>query len=430
MKHLLRWCYSIIFWLIVPFLVGHLLWKSRNNPDYRYRWRERFGYPKGIQHWSSHGILLHAVSVGELNAARPVLESLLVNYPHLAITITTTTPTASHQVQQWFRHRVQHAYLPFDLPHTMARFLDKLKPRLVLVMETEIWPNLFFISHQKNAQLVMLNARLSPRTARHYRWLSGLVRPTLQKVDWIGAQSTADARRLVIHGANPNAVHVTGNLKFNVQPSEQDWRRARTLKQQLQHRLVLIAGSTHDGEESILIKQFIQLQLLFPKLLLVLAPRHPDRAEKVYALCRQQNLETVRYTHSKPIDNQAQIIILDVIGQLLSWYGAADVTFMGGTLVPIGGHNPIEPAVMGCAVVIGPYRESILDTAQQLSDANAAITVDSETELAASLHRLLNDAALRTQIGDSAQEWVMNKSGGLQKTLSQLAKFLTIDSPE
>ncbi len=424
MERLLRWCYSAVFWLIVPFLLLHLVWKGRTNRDYRRRWRERFGYPKQLSSWLADGILLHAVSVGELNAARPVLDRLLQQYPQLPITITTTTPSASRQVTECFGEQVQHAYLPFDLPQPLNHFLGKLKPRLVLVMETEIWPNLFFQAHRHGAVLAMLNARLSRHTAARYRWLAPLVKPTLAMVDWLGAQSAADAQRLIVHGADSTAVEITGNLKFDLQPASQDWQRVRDLKQQLGKRLVWIAGSTHAGEESILLDQYQRWQAEYPELLLVLAPRHPERAERVYAECQQRDLHAVRYTHSRPVDTQAEVIILDIIGQLLSWYGAGDLAFLGGTLVPVGGHNAVEPAAMGCPVVVGPYRENIQETVARLDAVNGAVLLDSEQQLGACLAGLLADGELRQRMGQAAQELVFSQSGGLEKTLTRLARVL------
>ncbi len=425
MERLLRWCYSAVFWLIIPFLLCHLLWKSRHNGDYRKRWRERFGRPRNLANWSTNGILLHAVSVGELNAARPVLDGLLSQNPNFSITITTTTPAASQQVREWFGDKVQHTYLPFDVPQLVGRFLALLKPKLVLIMETEIWPNLFFHARKHGAELAMLNARLSRRTAQHFNWLAPLVRPTLHKVSWLGAQSQADAERLIAHGARLSAVEITGNLKFDLQPDQQVWLRTKQLQAQLAQRLVCLAGSTHEGEELILLRIFKRLQTHFPNLLLVLAPRHPDRGEKVHALCAQQNLYAVRYTHSQPIDNQAEVIILDIIGQLLSWYGAADIAFLGGTLVPVGGHNAVEPAAMGCPVIVGPYRENILETAARLDYAGAALLLKSDADLQGCMHTLLSDPVLREQMGQKAQQLVAGESGGLEKSLNRLTEMLT-----
>lgn len=425
MERLLRWCYSTIFWVIVPFLLCHLLWKSRHDPAYRQRWRERFAHPHRFSQWRTGGILLHAVSVGELNAARPVVDNLLLRYPDIPVVITTTTPTASRQVREWFGERVQHSYLPFDLPQLMARFVGRLKPRLVLVMETEIWPNLFAHAQRQGAFLAMLNARLSRRTAKRYRLLAPLVSATLRRVAWLGAQTRDDANRLIASGAEPGAVEVTGNLKFDLQPSAQDRQRVDELQAQLGNRLVCIAGSTHDGEEQVLLRLFRPLQALAPKLLLVLAPRHPDRAARVSALCEQHGLHTVRYTRSQPIDTRAEVIILDVIGQLLSWYGAADIAFLGGTLVPVGGHNAVEPAAMGCALLVGPYRENIQETAARLQAAEAAMLIDSEAEeLEQCLRRLITDSALRHRLGDNARQLVASQSGGLEKTLARLARVI------
>lgn len=424
MERVLRWCYSTIFWLIVPFLLCHLLWKSRNNRKYRQRWRERFGYSDALSTWPGGGVLLHAVSVGELNAARPVLENILLHYPQTPVMITTTTPTASEQVREWFGQRVQHMYLPFDLPQLMNRFIGRLQPRLVLVMETEIWPNLFAQAHRYGAFLAMLNARLSPRTANRYQWLSPLMTATLHQVNWLGVQTQGDAKRLIDNGVQQTAIAITGNLKFDLQPNQQDRQRVRDLKSQLGERLVWTAGSTHDGEELILLQLFRDLQQQSPNLLLVLAPRHPDRAERVYAHCQQLGLRTVRYTHSRPIDTDAEIIILDVIGQLLSWYGASDLAFLGGTLVPVGGHNAVEPAAMGCPVIVGPFRENIHETAMRLSEAQAGILLDTKADLKPALQQLLSDSGLRKQIGLAAERLVASQSGGLEKTMQQLKSVL------
>ncbi len=424
MERVLRWCYSTIFWLIVPFLLCHLLWKSRNNHKYRQRWRERFSYSDALSSWPGGGVLLHAVSVGELNAARPVLENILRHYPQTPVMITTTTPTASEQVCEWFGTRVQHMYLPFDLPQLMNRFIGRLQPRLVLIMETEIWPNLFAQAHRHGAFLAMLNARLSPRTANRYQWLSPLMTATLEQVNWLGVQTQGDARRLIDNGVQQAAIAITGNLKFDLQPNQQDKQRVLDLKSQLGERLVWTAGSTHDGEELILLQLFRDLQQHSPNLLLVLAPRHPDRAERVYAHCRQLGLRTVRYTHSQPIDTDAEIIILDVIGQLLSWYGASDLAFLGGTLVPVGGHNAVEPAAMGCPVVVGPFRENIQETAMRLKQAQAAVLLKTKADLKPALLQLLSDSDLRQQMGLAAERLVASQSGGLEKTMQQLKSIL------
>jgi len=387
-----------------------------HNVDYRRRWRERLALAPQRQHWRSGGVVIHAVSVGELNAARPVIEHLLQQHTDCPVTITTTTPTASALVSDWFQDRCQHCYLPFDLQWCMQGFMQQLQPRLLLLLETELWPNLILQARQHGCRIGVINARFSPSTVALFRRFHGFSRATLSALDWIAAQTETDAERFIQAGAVADAVAVVGNLKMDVPIEPGLHVAARQLRERLQPRPILVAGSTHEGEEALLLQAYAQIRSSHPDLLLVLAPRHPERADAVAHLLLQQKLRCIRLSSGREVGATVDVVLIDMLGQLLLWYGTADVVFLGGTLVNIGGHNPVEAAAMGTMQVIGPYHQQIEHTAAALAATGAAIVLRQQSELATQIMAVLDDSARRRHVTSAAQLLISQQHGALAKT--------------
>lgn len=426
-----RWqhfCYNLLGYLVWPLLFVHLWRKSRHDANYRQRWSERLALAPQRLHWRRGGVLIHAVSVGELNAARPVIEHLLAQHPHCPVTITTATPTASALLIDWFGDRCQHCYLPFDLGWVMARFMRQLQPRLLLLLETELWPNLILQARGQDARVAVINGRFSPSTLALFSRFRAFTRYTLQALDWVAAQTATDVERFIQAGANAQSVELVGNLKMDVPIAPQLRLDAQQLRAGLQPRPVLVAGSTHAGEEALLLQAFMAARQTFPDLLLVLAPRHPDRAEAVAQLLDQQQLHSLRLSSKQTLSASVDVLLIDTLGQLLQWYGAADVVFLGGTLVNIGGHNPVEAAAMGTMQLIGPYHQQIKHTALALAETGAAVLLSDHEQLLPALLQCLQDSARRRHCSAAVQLLISQQQGALGKTTAWIDAQLSRDN--
>ncbi len=287
--------------------------------------------------------------------------------------------------------------------------------RVLLLLESEVWPNLILQATQHGCCVAIINARLSASTAVVYRRFDGFLRHTLGVVNWIAAQSESDAERFLRIGAAATTVEVVGNLKMDVSIDPQLHVAARQLRERLQPRPILVAGSTHQGEEALLLQAIVTVRSVFPELLLVLAPRHPERADAVAQLLQQQQLKCVRLSSGRDIGDDVDVVLIDMLGQLLRWYGAADVVFLGGTLINIGGHNPVEAAAMGTMQIIGPYHQRIEHTAAALAATGAAVLLQHHDELAEVLITALEDSAKRRHVTSAAQLMISQQHGALAK---------------
>ncbi|MGH8457779.1 MAG: lipid IV(A) 3-deoxy-D-manno-octulosonic acid transferase, partial [Nevskiales bacterium] len=357
----MRRLYSFAFYLLLPLILGYFFWRSLREPGYRQRWRERFGRrPAGAgSAVAAGGIWLHVASIGEAQAARPLVESLLKQYPRLPpLTLTCITPTGSECLRQLWGERVAHSYLPFDTPAAVTRFLDRLQPKLALVLETELWPNLYASCAARGIPLLMVSARMTETSLKSFNRFpgAGLLRETLACTAGILAQTEADAQRYRRAGAPAERVAVAGNLKFDYRLDPSLVSRAQVLREGWgAARPVWIAASTHEGEEAIVLVAHARLRERQPDLLLVLVPRHPQRFETVAGLCAKSGLSTARRSRGETGDTHSAILLVDTIGELNMFYAAADVVFVGGSLVPVGGHNLLEPAALGLPILVGPH---------------------------------------------------------------------------
>lgn len=420
----MRLIYAALFYLATPFLILRLWLKGRGNPAYRRRWRERFA----LQDFSSAipgCVWLHAVSVGEAEAAAPLVNALRDSHPGLPILVTATTPTGSARVAALFGDGVQHVYMPYDLPDAVGRFLDGYRPRLAVFMETEIWPNLFAACAVRGIPLAVVNARLSERSCRGYRRLPAVMAQTMAAVNAVAAQTAEDAARFASLGVPADRLHVLGNLKFDREPPPGLAGQGQSLRRQLLgNRPVWIAASTHEGEEEQVLAAHDALLAQWPDLLLVLAPRHPERCGKVAGLLAERGYGYVSRSQSKPCGIDSQVFLLDTLGELNLFYAAADVAFVGGSLAPTGGHNVLEPATLGLPVLFGPHMFNFKDIAGRLLQARGAVQVEDSTQLAEQVGRLLRDEPARAGVGDAGRAFVAKNRGALTRHVALLGRWL------
>ncbi len=433
---MLRWLYTAVLYLIVPSVLLRLLWRGMRNRGYWHRWGERFGFFAAPE--LRDPIWLHAVSVGETLAAAPLIRELLERYPQRSLVITTTTPTGSAQLQALFGEqflgqpadrasgRIFHVYFPYDLPGAVRRFLTKTRPSLALVMETELWPNLFRQCARLRIPVVIANARLSARSAKGYGRLGSLVRETLADISLIAAQNESDAERFRELGIRADGVTVMGNLKFDQRIPGDLEDRAEVLRRQLgASRSVFVAASTHEGEDEQVLDAFAQIREQRPDTLLLLVPRHPERFVRVAALARKRGYSVVLRSEDRPCEADTGVFVGDTLGELLLFYAAADVAFVGGSLVPVGGHNMLEPAALGVPMVFGPHLFNFSDISRGLLEAGAARCIEDSEQLAAAVSELLADAALRAEMGEAGRKLVAENRGALERLLDLLGSYLS-----
>jgi 3-deoxy-D-manno-octulosonic-acid transferase len=411
--------------LALPFTLARLLGRSIRQPEYRRHWGQRLGFAPAAP---AGGIWLHAVSVGEVNAAVPLIDAVRAACPGLPLLVTTTTPTGAEQVRLRLGGQVRHTYLPYDLPGACARFMRRHRPRLGIVMETELWPNLFAAAAAARVPLVLANARLSARSARGYaRWMA-LTRQTLGQLAAVCAQSVADAERFVALGLAPARLTVTGNLKFDTTPP--DPRPSLELRQRLgPARPVWLAASTHEGEEAIVLAAHRAVRARYPQAVLILAPRHPQRFADAARLASAGGWSTVR--RSSDTGGECAVYVADTLGELPALMAAADVVFVGGSLGcsagAKGGHNLIEPAQVARPVLFGPYMHNFATLREQIIDAGAGWQVASSRELATAIGKLFDDADTRRQMGDAGAALVARHRGATARTLSVIEACLERD---
>jgi len=419
----MRFLYSTLISLSTPLVLSYFAIRGLRDRDYLSRWNERFGFiaddhPKG-------GILVHAASVGEFNAANPLIKCLLKTYPDIPLTVTTLTPTGSERVSRDLGDKVFHSYIPIDTPGAVRRFLKRLQPRLIIVMETEIWPNLYLQSQAQDIPLLMANARLSKRSVKRFQRMPGFVADVLQTVNWIGAQSKADAERLIHCGAKPQHVEMTGNIKFDLAVPASLEERAEALRLRWgRQRPVLVAGSTHEADENVILPAFVSLLSTLPDALLILVPRYPERFTRATQLARAAGLQTELRSQGEACSKQAQCFVIDSIGELMNYYACADLTFVGGSFGEQGGHNPLEPAALGKPVLLGPNMENAKEIAAQLLQDNAARRVNNQSAVQKAAQEILSDGVLRDRMGQAGRELIEKNKGALDLTLKALTKLL------
>lgn len=421
--NIVRILYSAVFYLLLPLILGRLLWRGIKAPEYRNRYWERLG-------WYRHRvegpvIWFHAVSVGEAEAAFPLIKRLQQDYPAKKILITTTTPTGSARVQAVLADTVAHVYLPYDTPDSVARFIAAFRPELGVVMETEIWPNLFAACASKGIPLCIVNARLSDKSARGYAKIPSIIQPALACVKQIAAQTLEDAERFVSIGAERERVQAVGNLKFDIAIDPQLLVSGRQLKREtFSGRFVWIIASTHKNEEAIFVKLYQKLKSSIPELLLLLVPRHPERFTEVERLVIENDLKLTTRSSQSNCTDETDVFLLDSMGELKLFYAAADLAFVGGSMVPAGGHNILEPAALGVPVMFGPYMDNFREIKRNVLAAEAAIQCLNDAEILSHVGGLYQNPAAREALVQNGLQFVADNRGALDKIAKMIALLI------
>ena len=419
-----RRIYSLILYLLVPLVVARLFLRSVRVSGYRQRMGERFGFGLSLPR-EEQVLWIHAVSVGEVQAALLLVRALRECHPQTRFLLTTMTVTGAECVCTAFgtESAVIHRYVPYDLPNAVHRFLKCTRPQLLIIMETELWPNLIRACRQRGIPVILANARLSERSARRYRRFPTLTREILQDISAIAVQASADAERFKDLGAPSERLRITGNIKFDLCLPAGLREEAATLRSNLYpNRPIWIAASTHEGEEKTILAAHIELRRTLPNALLLLVPRHPERFLRVAALCRRTGFTPVTWSEHCQVPTECAVYLGDTMGRLPLFYATADAAFVGGSLMPVGGHNPLEPAILGIPIAFGPHRFNFSEISQQLLEAGAAQGVKDVSTLATTMIHWLQDANLRHTIGERGRQVVEANRGALAALVEVVEK--------
>ncbi|PKG57660.1 3-deoxy-D-manno-octulosonic acid transferase [Shewanella sp. Choline-02u-19] len=417
-----RSLYSALLYLILPLLLVYLAVRAFKSPDYRSRWNERFGF-KGLQQTD---LLLHCVSMGETIAAIPLIKQIQANYPHLTITVTTTSPTGSAAVLRAFSDEVQHCYLPFDLAWCSRRFVTQVAPKTCIIMETELWPNLIHYLKCNNSKVLLANARLSQKSADAYQKRPHLNLPMLQSLDAIAAQSEQAAARFIELGVNKDKVTVCGSLKFELDVAPARIEAAKAVREgwQAEHRPIWVAGSVHPGEFELMLQAHQRVMQHYPTALMVMVPRHPEQFDTAVTAVKQANMLVARRSLNDDVTAQTQIVVGDTMGELLTLYAAGDQAFVGGTLIEGGGHNPLEPAAVGLPVFVGPHHWDFKEITQLLQNEGALQIVDASEPLAQMLIEFFGNKQAYTIASNAAKKVVADNRGALKKQFALVESLI------
>ena len=421
-----RLVYSAVLYGLAP-LIAWRIWREQ-VPTYSRL--QRLGLHLGPLPPAPR-IWLHCASVGEVRAARPLIKGLLARYPAHSLLITTMTATGAQQAQALISEqtaadqvRLAHRFLPLDFPGAAKRFVRHVQPELAILFETELWPNLIHTCHQQGVPVAVVNGRLSPRAFKRYQRLRPLMASMLADISWLAAKSPADAERFNTLGCNTEITRIVGSLKFELVSQDSSIKEGERLHQDWGGRTVWVAGSTRDGEEALLLEAHRQVLARYPDALLVLVPRHPQRFDEVAKLCKTEGWTLIRRSQQQPVTAQTQVYLGDTLGELAMLYAAGSVAFVGGSLVPLGGHNVLEPAALGRPVLSGPSIENFADVAEPLQAAGALTLVDSPDALADALADYFANPERAQEAGLAGWETIQAHRGALSRTLDGLEKFL------
>ena len=425
------WSVAVCF--LLPYALFNLVRRGLRYPAYWSRWPERFGY--GVPVDGGKSIWVHAVSVGEVRSAAQLVNELGRRFPGYRLMVTTGTPTGSEQVRELFADRVSHSYVPYDLPGAVGRFMDRVQPEFAIVAETELWPNLFGECGKRGIPLFLVNVRISPDSLRRYKRVPVATNAMLANADLLCAQSREDSRQLEGLGVSGHLIHVTGNLKFDAPVEESVLAEGAQLRGHWgRDRFVLIAASTHPGEERRILASVGQLRAMHPELLLVLVPRHPERFSRVARLCKRAGYNTVRRTeHSGALPSDIEVVVGDTMGELQKLYAASDVAFVGGSLVQVGGHNILEACAVGVPVIFGPHMFQAEEIGAMALERGAARRVADAISLADTVRTYIRQPELLATAAVSARALVADNRGALERTLglidSALANIRRVAAP-
>lgn len=418
--------YSFSLIVAFPIALARLWVRGKKLPAYRLRWRERCGLIPDTQKFTQPFVWLHTVSVGEFITAKPIINHLLKR-DDISVVVTTTTPAASEQVVKNYGDRIYHVYSPYDSMIFVNNFLKKINPGLVVILETELWPNTIHCCYKKNIPVVVVNGRLSEKSAKGYGYVSWLFQPMISRITHVAVQNSNDAKRFQALGLNAKKTSITGSIKFDVQITGTMREKAKKMQNKFSmggKRKIFLAASTHRGEDKIVLDAFVGIRKNIPDCLLLLAPRHPDRFNAVYDLCQSRKFKLARRSNYSSPQMDDHILLCDTMGELLLMYGSADLAFVGGSLVNNGGHNFIEAAAWGIPVLSGPSTYNFAQVTSLLLDAEGMTIVHNENELSEISIALLKNDADRERRGNSALQVMKNNRGATEKTNALIERWL------
>ena len=427
-----RFLYSTLLYMATPFVLLRLALRARKAPAYGLRWKERFGFFPALSR-DKPVIWVHSVSVGETIASAPLVRELITAYPEYRIMITTMTPTGSDRVKDlhkaYIGDRVQHVYCPYDLPDAQKRFLDRVNPAMALIVDTELWPNTVAACRKRNIPVVIVNARLSERSAKGYAKFGGLTHTMLNNLSVVACQSKDDGQRFIDLGLPEGRLQVTGSVKFDLTVEQDTIEQGRALRKSWETGLghaarVLIAASTHDGEDQQILDSYKSLLANHDDLLLLLVPRHPERFNDVYQLIQENQLEVIRHSESSKTRPAIRVILGDTMGEMMKLFAASDIAFVGGSLVATGGHNMLEPAALGLPVLSGPHIFNFTDISQQLEQAGGLRFVNDSGALTSEVRKLLDNDDHYREMSQNATDFVNQNRGALERTLTVISRLL------
>lgn len=424
---MLRHIYTVLTYLLQPFILILMCQRGRKLPEYRKRLLERYSFYHDISPPQAKGIVIHAASVGEVIAATPLVKAIQQKYPDLPITVTTVTPTGSARVKAAFGDSISHIYLPYDLPDAISRFLNFVDPKLFMVIETELWPNLIHQVKKRQIPFIIANARLSPRSAKRYGWVKKHLTSMWENIDLILAQDAVSAERYLELGFNSTRLINTGNLKFDLEITTELLTKViqTRINLNLVGRPVWIAGSTHEGEEKLILEAHQTLLERYPNLVLILVPRHPERFDSVEELLKEIQIPYVKRSDHQPLLPNTQVLLGDTMGEMMLLYGLAKIAFIGGSLVKHGGHNPLEPIAFELPVISGIYTFNFPEVFTKLRNVNGVVEISSEKEeLIKAVNYFLEHPELGKKISQAGFAVLKENQGALKRHLNYLAPYL------
>jgi len=421
---LARLIYTLLFYCLTPVIFLRLLIRSRKAPAYRRRWGERLGFVPTLK--GGEVIWVHSVSVGETLAAVPMIKQLQLRNPQAQLVVTTMTPTGSERVKASFGDSVYHVYAPYDMPDAVSRFIRRVKPNKLIIMETELWPNLIAGCRRHNVPVLIANARLSAKSAKGYSKVSALTSSILSNLSCVTAQTIDDGERFKELGLATDKLQVTGNIKFDLDLDQTVRDKATMLRTEWQvenQRPIFLVASTHRGEDEFILAAHKQILHSYPNVLMVLVPRHPERFNEIAELCTKEGFSLARRSQNQAPQVSDQILLGDTMGELLAFCGAADVTFVGGSLVSVGGHNYIEPAAWQTPVLSGPSMFNFAEASKLLIDAGGMKVCSTSEEISTVVCELLGSEQKRKEMGEAAKAVAEQNRGALEKLLTAIDKL-------
>ncbi|WP_372768024.1 lipid IV(A) 3-deoxy-D-manno-octulosonic acid transferase [Pseudoalteromonas sp.] len=417
-----RLIYSFFLYILSPLVFLHLWLRGKKAPEYRKRWAERLAFYNA--HFKPDSLVIHCASVGELMAASKLIHQLKDNY---SITLTCNTPTGSAEIQKQFGNTLQHVYLPLDFPCAIGRFFKALKPKAIIILETELWPNLIIKAQQQHIPVCVINARLSEKSLKGYQRILPLSKQIMRSINLLAAHNKEDSERFLQLGLPSKNSKITGSIKFDIELNTEIEDRISAFKPQLSsHDFIWVAGSTHPGEYEQVINAHLLLLEKKPNALLIIAPRHPEQFNKVADYLKQNNISFSQ--RSKEKHTGQSVLLADTMGEMLVLFGAADCAFIGGSLIARGGHNPLEAAAFNIPILTGPSYTNFLHVYPQLISNNACICVDSSKALFDNLLSLANDAEKRHTLGNNAYQILETNRGALKHTIALIENEISHDT--